>query len=484
MFDFDKIDDDGTELPFLNYDTPKYIFELPDANEILRDKCIDRARELFGNDVPVQIIDRLLRELQAITVNGYASYYLIAADIVKYSLDKGYPVSNRGTLSSSLVTYLCGISQINPMSAYYYCLYCHHFEFVNKKDDDVRTCVYELHDKKCPDCNRIMEKDGIDVLSEINMGVNYDKEPTFNINFAPQIRSQIVDYIKITYSKEQIFRAGTEVKQSDGTYKRGVHPGGIYIVPGGTDISSVTTLRKWEAEDDFKLWITDDDYRELDDIFKRYNILTQVELDELHDLRKETGFNFEVIPTVDNEILEVFLDTSNNFMKRFPKKVKELIDSVELTSITDLARIFGLLYGSGNWPCTEIKEHTLKEIITCRDDVMQYLLNKGIIHYAYRIMRSVSFGKGLTDEMVDLMKSADIPEWYIDSCNRKRYLYPWSQLMEYALTNWRLAYYYLHYPEEYNALQEGYEERRHRRELHHKMLTSNTVKVIDELRRV
>lgn len=111
---------------------------------------------------------------------------------------------------------------------------------------------------------------------------------------------------------------------------------------------------------------------------------------------------------------------------------------------------------------------------------MQYLMNKGIIHYAYRIMRSVSFGKGLTDEMVDLMKSADILEWYIDSCNRKRYLFPWSQLMEYALTNWRLAYYYLHYLEEYNALHEGYEEKRRKKYIQ-KIMTSNTVKIRDDI---
>lgn len=156
--------------------------------------------------------------------------------------------------------------------------------------------------------------------------------------------------------------------------------------------------------------------------------------------------------------MNVFLDTSNDFMKRFPTKVKELINAVKPESITELARIDGLVYGSGVWQSNEIKGHTLKEIITCRDDIIQYLMNKGINRCAYQIMHSISMGKGLTDEMVDLMRSAKIPEWYIDSCNRKMYLLPWSQLMEYALINWRLAYYYHYYPNEYNVIHRKYGE--------------------------
>lgn len=431
----------------------KYRIELPGADNALEACCVKAAAALYGNPVPSPVLDRMTAELNAIQANQYASHYLIASELAQYSVAKGYPVTNRGMLPSSLVTYLSGISDVNPLPAHYRCPKCHCAEFI-KKEDHYRLCGYDLPDRQCPHCGALMIADGADILSEVNMGLELGREPDITLNFAPEIRFEIIAFIKERLSKEQVFRAGVCVETSDGSIRKSVHPGGIYIVPADVDISEITALRECEPDDEFQLKISEADYNTIDDKLKKYDILTQQELGMLHDLELKTGYAHRDISLNDRSVLQVFSDDANSFMTQFPEIFRKVIRMSDPQCFSDLARVEGLLYGAGTW--TDNGESLLetgisiKDIISCRDDVFQFLMHKGIRkEESYRAMRRIRAGKGLTQDLILLMESVGIPEWYMDSCNKIQYLYPWSQCVEYTTVKWKLAYYWLHYLDAY-----------------------------------
>lgn len=222
-------------------------------------------------------------------------------------------------------------------------------------------------------------------------------------------------------------------------------------------------MREHEPEDEFDpddgMLITEEDYHSIDNKLKKYDILTLPELGMLHDLEEETGFKLSDIRFNDALVLEAFRDVDNYYMKRFGELYRQVVQQVEPQSFSDLARIDGLIHGVGTWADNgeELinKGIDIKDIISCRDDVMQYLMSKGVSReVSYKAMLRVRGGKGLTQEMTEQMKAAGIPDWYIESCNKIQYVYPWAQCLEYAIINWRLAYYWLHYPEVYRKAYE------------------------------
>lgn len=441
----------------------KYHFEMPAADYILKIRCANKAAALYGDPIPLPILDRMTVEVSAIRVNKHATHYLIASELAKYSTEKGYLVSTRGMLPSSLVSFLSGISNVNPLPAHYSCPQCHHFEMIENDGNNHRICGHDLPDKACPECGTLMQADGADIRSEINMGLDFDKEPDITLNFAPHIYREIIEHIKAEFSRNQIFRAGVKVVLPDGTIRKNIHPGGIYIVPGSVDVSDITALREHEPEDEINLddglLITEEHYNNIDDKLKKYDILTLPELGMLHDLEENTGFKLSYIRFTDASVLEAFRDVDNYYMKRFGELYRQVVQKVEPQSFSDPARIDGLIHGVGTW--ADNGEQLInngigiRDIISSRDDVMQYLMSKGISRsVSYRAMHHVRGGKGLTQEMTEQMKSAGIPDWYIESCNKIQYAYPWGQCVEYTIINWRLAYYWLHYPKIYRKTYE------------------------------
>ena len=290
------------------------------------------------------------------------------------------------------------------------------------------------------------------------MGLSLEREPDIFLNFAPGIYREILEYIKSRFSNDRVIRAGIKVEQPDGSIRKGVHAGGIYIVPGDTDLSDVTQLRENESEDEFTpddgLPVTEEDYHTVDDKLKRYNILMQPELDLLHDLESLTGVRREDIRFNDESVPEAFSDTDGYFLKRFGVLFRQVIEKIKPRSFSDLARVNGLLHGAGTWTGNAeelIKEGiALEDLISCRDDVMEYLMNKGIGKTeSYTAMQRVRGGKGLTQELIGQMKAAGVPDWYIESCSRILYAYPRAQIIEYTIITWRLAFYWVHFPEIY-----------------------------------
>ena len=448
----DRVSKQRNESPYIN-EKQRYKIELPDADDTLKSMCVKKTVDLYGNPIPFPILDRLTAELDAIRINGYAGHYLIASELVKYSLEKGYPVSNRGMLPSSLVTFLSGISEVNPLPAHYRCPDCHHFEPVEN-----RNCGLDLPDKICPVCGSVMMGGGVGIHSEINMGLSLEREPDIFLNFAPGIYREILEYIKARFSDDRVIRAGIKVEESDGSIRKSVHPGGIYIVPGDTDLSDVTQLRENEPADEFTsndgLLVTEEDYHTVDDKLKRYNILMQPELDLLHDLESETGVRREDIRFNDESVPEAFFDTDGYFMKRFGVLFRQAIGKIRSRSFSGLARVVGILQGAGTWTGNGeelIKEGiALEDLISCRDDVMEFLMSKGFSKKdSYTAMQQVRGGKGLPQELIGKMKAAGIPAWYIESCSRIQYAYPRAQIIEYTIIIWRQAYYRMHFPKIY-----------------------------------
>lgn len=443
----------------------KFRVELPYADDILKRKCLNKAVALYGNPVPMPILDRMTNEMRAISARKDATHYLIASDLANFSEEKGYPVSTRGMLSSSLISFLSGISNVNPFSAHYSCPTCHHFQMIENDEDKYRLCGHDFSDTPCPKCGSLMRVDGADIRPEINMGLYLDKEPNITLNFAPEIYREIIEYLKSEFSENQIFRAGVKVVLPDGSIRKNIHPGGIFIVPGNVDISDITALRDIQPDDEVKLddglMVTEEDYHNIDDKLKKYDILTLPELGMLYDLERQTGFRYKEIRFNDESVLEVFSDISTSYIQRYDDLYRQTVKEVKPQCFSDLARIEGLAHGSGTWTGNGkalIEEGVaLANIISCRDDVMQYLMSRGISKTeSYIAMQRVRGGKGLTKELADKMKGAGISEWYIKSCNKIQYAFPWSQCVEYAMVNWRLAYYWLHYPEEYQKISKMY----------------------------
>lgn len=434
----------------------KYIIKFPAADVTLKSKCEEKAILLYGKPVPTFILKRMNAELTAIKDNGYATHYLIASDLVKHSTKNGYPISNRGMLPSSFVSFLSGISGVNPLPAHYSCSHCHYFELVQNSDKNCRICGVDLPDKTCPECGSLMVADGVDIQPEINMGLSPNREPDIILNVAPEIYHETIEHIKTEFNEDQVFRAGVKVKWPDGSIRRNIHPGGIYIVPGDADITDITVLCKHAPSDEFDpddgLQITEKDYRNIDSQLKKYDILTLPELGLLHDLERETGCMLSDIRFNDPAMLKVFEDADNSYMRRFGELYQQVVCKVKPQSFSDLARIDGVVHGTGTWTGNGedlINQGLrLRNIISSRDDILYYLVEKRISkERSYQIMQYIKNGKGLTRDIMEQMKSVGVPDWYIESCKKIRYLFSRAQCIENTMIHWRLAYYWLHFPE-------------------------------------
>ncbi len=434
----------------------KYRVTFPDADFNLSTRCIMQAEKIYGSPLPDMVKERLGLELPAIMSHGHASQYLIGAMIADEASKKGTPLTTRGMIGSAFVSYLCGISKVNPLPAHRYCPKCHHFESVTLEDG---AMSYDLPDKICPHCGSILITDGADIYPEILMGGNLDREPDIIFNVPAEIREELVEYIKTTFGVDNVFRAGTKVEREDGSIRRNMHPGGIFIVPDNADITEYTSLREELPDDGINLRITEEDYHDLQGSFKKYDLLVLQEFSILRRLEKVTGFMSDRIKTNDKELIDVFMNEGLSFFSRPPYYAwsdciqKKSIKAASPHTFSDLVRITALMHGVGALNDTTeilIKEgKPLHELISCRDDIMQYLINIGFERKrAFEIMNRVRKGKGLTKDMIEDMKEAGVPDWYIESCNKIKYLFPKSHAVEYMLLYWKLAYYKLHFPKE------------------------------------
>lgn len=406
----------------------RFEIRINDADEVLRSKCIDSAKTLYSENLPVTVENRLNSELSSIMSNQYSSDMLIAHDIAQCSIDRGFRVTTRGMIGSLFTAYLLDITEINPLPMHYRCAKCRHYEDI-KGCSDFKAGI-DLPEKICPVCGETMVGDGFNIYAEMCMGIGLTRRPQVIINLASRVVPDVIDMLKKKYGEGNVIGAGVAVVDENGSMKRGTHPGGIFIVPEGVDITGISDLRIDKRDDGLQLQFTEKNYKEVEKLLVKYDILAKPDLEQLHDLELKTGYVLDDVA------------------------LKE--DSAS-TTFTDAVRTEGLLCadfrGENDREKTENQKTAGRMGITCRDDILDYLIsNKCDFETAFHIMKHVSTGRSLTPGMEHTMSDLNISSEYIDICKKIRYLYPRAMTAAYAAVTWRKQFYSSRFPTEYNRV--------------------------------
>ena len=480
---------------------------IENSDETLRNICYNRAHELYGEELPEIVVERLERELNSIISNGFAVMYIIAQKLVWKSNEDGYLVGSRGSVGSSMVATMSGITEVNPLSPHYYCPKCHYSDFDSeevKKYSGMSGC--DMPDKECPVCGTMLKKDGHDIPFETFLGFKGDKEPDIDLNFSGEYQSHAHDYTEVIFGKGQTFRAGTIGTLADktaygyvknyyeerGDRKRnceinrivqgcvgvrrttGQHPGGIVVLPVGEEIYSFTPVQRPANDMTTTTVTTHFDYHSIDHNLLKLDILGHDDPTMIRMLQDLTGLDpVKDIPLDCKEVMSLFQSTEAlgitpddiggcplgalgvpEFGTDFAMQM--LLDA-KPKYFSDLVRIAGLARGTDVWlgnakDLILSGQATIQTAICCRDDIMVYLIQKGMEEgLSFTIMESVRKGKGLKPEWIEAMLAHDVPQWYIDSCLKIKYMFPKAHAAAYVMMAWRIAYCKVFYPLAYYA---------------------------------
>jgi DNA polymerase-3 subunit alpha (Gram-positive type) len=470
--------------------TPK----IENAENIIKEEAYANAKKKYGDPLPEPVYQRIERELKSIIDNGYAVLYLIAKKLVEKSKSDGYVVGSRGSVGSSFVATMLGITEVNPLPPHYYCPKCHHFEF-----DDSQESGYDLPLKRCPECGSTMISDGQNIPFETFMGFKGDKVPDIDLNFSGDYQSIGHKFIEELFGHDHVFRAGTistiaertaygfvkgyvektgeKMNKAEMDYyafmltgvKRttGQHPGGLMIVPKDLDIHQFTAVQRPANDMSSDVVTTHFDYQSIHDTLVKLDILGHDDPTTMKMLKEITEIDPMTIPMNDRETLEIFSsikplkisksdfdhDVGTVGIPEFGTQfVKQMLVETRPKSFGDLVRISGLSHGTDVWSnnaqsVIKSQKATLETVIACRDDIMLYLIKKGIDNSsAFGIMEKVRKGKGLKDEDIKIMKDHGVPDWYIESCQKIRYLFPKAHAAAYVSMAFRIAYFKIHHP--------------------------------------
>lgn len=474
---------------------------IPDSDKMLRDICYNKAHSMYGENLPEIVTERLERELNSIISNGFAVMYIIAQKLVWKSVEDGYLVGSRGSVGSSFVATMAGITEVNPLSPHYYCKKCHYSDFDSeevKKFGGGAGC--DMPDKICPVCGEKLAKDGYDIPFETFLGFYGDKEPDIDLNFSGEYQSKAHAYTEVIFGAGQTFRAGTVGTLAEKTafgyvknyyeehnqHKReceinrlvtgctgvkrtsGQHPGGIIVLPIGEDINSFTPVQHPANDMTTSTVTTHFDYHSIDHNLLKLDILGHDDPTMIRMLEDLTGIDAREIPLDSPEVMSLFKDTSALGIK--PEDIggcklgalglpefgtdfaMGMLIETQPQHFSDLVRIAGLSHGTDVWlgnaqTLLQEKKATISTAICTRDDIMVYLISKGIEKgLSFKIMEAVRKGKGLQPEWEQTMVEHDVPDWYIWSCKKIKYMFPKAHAAAYVMMMWRIAYCKIFYP--------------------------------------
>lgn len=475
--------------------------KIDNAENIVKEMTYEKAYRIYGNPLPEIVKARLERELGAIIGNGFSVLYLSAQKLVKKSLDSGYLVGSRGSVGSSLVAFMMGITEVNALYPHYICTNpeCKNSEFIEREGVGI-----DLPEKICPKCGQPYKRDGYSIPFEVFMGFNGEKVPDIDLNFSGEYQSEIHRYCEQLFGKENVFKAGTistlAEKNAEGYVKKyfedhelknnraeiirlakkvegakkttGQHPGGMVVVPRDHNIYEFCPVQKPANDITNDSITTHFDYHVMDEQLVKLDILGHDDPTTIKMLQEYTGVDIYSIPIADPETLKIFSSTEslgitpediNSVVGTFgvpefgtPFVRQMLIDTMPKT-FAELVRISGLSHGTDVWlnnaqEFIRQKKATLSQVITVRDDIMNYLIDQGIEKgTAFKIMEFVRKGKPSKDpegwkKFSNLMKEHNVAEWYIESCRRIKYMFPKGHAVAYVMMAMRIAYFKVHYP--------------------------------------
>ncbi|MCR4716073.1 MAG: PolC-type DNA polymerase III, partial [Lachnospiraceae bacterium] len=524
--------------------------EIDKSEETLTKICYDKAHEIYGPDLPDIVVKRLEKELNSIIGNGFAVMYIIAQKLVWDSNDHGYLVGSRGSVGSSFVATMSGITEVNPLPAHYICPECHYVDFDSetvKRYQSMGSSGCDMPNMKCPKCGHDLKKDGHDIPFETFLGFNGDKEPDIDLNFSGEYQGCAHKYTEVLFGEGHAFRAGTigtvaektaygyvlgyyeeleREKIYNSAYERieeenrinnlgkdekqiikearaeaknavikvskrrcelerlaegctgvkrttGQHPGGIIVVPHNMEIDMFTAIQRPANDVTTDIITTHFEYHSIDHNLLKLDILGHDDPSMIRRMEDETGIDAKTIPLDDPKVMSLFNSTealgitaedihgvplgSLGVPELGTKFVIDMLLDTKPKSFSDLVRISGLSHGTDVWlgNAQDIIRQGVVELegaICCRDDIMVYLINKKLeAGKSFTIMESVRKGKGLKDEWIETMKKHDVPDWYIDSCLKIKYMFPKAHAAAYVMMAWRIAWFKVYHPIVYYA---------------------------------
>lgn len=481
--------------------TEKFPPRIKDADITLRTTCMEKAYNMYGNPLPEEIDERLEKELNSIINNGYAVMYVAAQMLVNKSLEDGYLVGSRGSVGSSLAATMAGITEVNPLEPHYICPNCKKLIW---GDMNLYDCGIDMPEMDCPVCGAKMNQDGYTIPFATFLGFDGDKEPDIDLNFAGEYQATAHKYVGEIFGDKNVYKAGTvgtvasktaygyvmkffderqrpinkfeadRLSQCCTGVKKttGQHPGGIIIVPDDHEIYEFCPVQHPANDTKSDIITTHFDYHKIDANLLKLDILGHNVPSMIRQLQDMTGVDPLQVSLTDRKVLSIFNGIEALEIKDPDYKfthgsyaipefgtsfVRQMLDDTKPDKFADLVRISGFSHGTDVW-LNNAQDYirngtaTMREVISTRDDIMNYLILKGIEKItSFKIMEDVRKNRPLSDEQLEIMKSHGVPDWYIDSCIKIQYMFPRAHAVAYVMMSFRMAWYKVYYPVEFYA---------------------------------
>ena len=493
----DMIDEDILPVP-----KEKFPPKIDGADDTLRTSCYEKAKSIYGDPLPPDIEERLETELSSIIGNGYAVMYIAAQMLVNKSMKDGYLVGSRGSVGSSFAATMAGITEVNPLAPHYICPKCK--KYLHSDEPDKYDVGYDMPEKMCPECGTRMNKEGLNIPFATFLGFKGDKEPDIDLNFAGEYQATAHKYVGEIFGEENVFKAGTVATVADKTaygyvkhyvednhlhankydidyltkgctgVKRttGQHPGGIIVVPRDHEIYEFCPIQKPANKRDVDVITTHFDYHKIDKNLLKLDILGHDVPQLIRHLQDMTGVDPMTIPLDDPRTISIFTSLDELNIKNPEYKFKHgtyaipefgtnftrgMLDDIMPTTVSELIKMSGFSHGTDVWTnnaqeLIKNKTATMDEVISCRDDIMNYLIKKGLDNSdAFRIMEIVRKNKVLSEDDLKLMKDHNVPDWYIWSCETLQYMFPRAHAAAYVMMSIRMAWFKVNHPEAFYA---------------------------------